>query len=50
MRQVSRPDLLVAAVAERQRVIAIHHDADYDAIAKITDQPTQWVVPQGSVP
>lgn len=50
MRQVPLPDLLVAAVAERHRVVVIHYDADYEAIAKITGQPTHWVVPRGSVP
>jgi hypothetical protein len=27
-----------------------HYDADYDLIAEITGQPTQWVVPRGTVP
>jgi len=50
MRRVPLPDLLVAAVAERLRVTLIHYDADYDTITQITGQPTQWVVPKGSVP
>jgi predicted nucleic acid-binding protein len=49
IRAVPLPDLLVAAVAERHRVIVMHYDADYDRIAAVTGQPTQWVVPQGSV-
>jgi predicted nucleic acid-binding protein len=50
MRAVGLPDLLVAAVAERERVTVLHYDGDYDLIAKVTGQPTQWVVPAGTVP
>lgn len=49
-RAVSLPDLLIAAVAERSRLIVIHYDADYDLVAVVTGQPMQWVVPRGSVP
>jgi predicted nucleic acid-binding protein len=50
MRAVGLPDLLIAAVAERERVTVVHYDGDYDLIAKITGQPAQWVVPPGTVP
>ena len=50
MRAVGLPDLLVAAVAERERVIVLHYDGDYDLIAQVTGQPMQWVVPRGTVP
>lgn len=50
MRAVGFPDLLVAAVAERERVTLLHYDSDYDLIAQVTSQPAQWVVPRGSVP
>jgi len=50
MRSVGLPDLLIAAVAERERVTVVHYDGDYDLIAKITRQPVQWVVPPGKVP
>ncbi|MBO0807549.1 MAG: PIN domain nuclease [Actinobacteria bacterium] len=50
VRAVGLPDLLVAAVAERERVTILHYDGDYDLIAKITGQPAQWVVPRGTVP
>ena len=49
IRAVSFPDLLVAAVAERERVTVLHYDADYDLIAHVTGQPMQWVVPRGTV-
>ena len=50
MRAVGFPDLLVAAVAERERVTIVHYDADYELIAGVTGQPVQWVVPPGLVP
>jgi predicted nucleic acid-binding protein len=49
VRAVGFPDLLVAAVAERERVAVLHYDADYDLIAHITGQPVQWIVPRGTV-
>jgi predicted nucleic acid-binding protein len=48
-RAVPLPDLIVAACAERAALIVLHYDADYDRIAEITGQPTQWVLPRGSV-
>lgn len=50
MRAVGFPDLLVAAVAEREQVTLLHYDGDYDLIAAVTRQPAQWVVPPGTVP
>jgi predicted nucleic acid-binding protein len=50
VRAVGFPDLLVAAVAERERVTVVHYDSDYDLIAEVTGQHTQWVVPPGTVP
>lgn len=50
VRAVGFPDLLVAAVAERERVTVLHYDSDYDLIAQVTGQAVQWVVPQGTVP
>jgi predicted nucleic acid-binding protein len=50
IRAVGFPDLLVAAVAERERVTLLHYDGDYDLIARITGQQMQWVVPRGTVP
>src|ERR1700740_2067922 len=43
VRAVGFPDLLIAAVAERERVTVLHYDADYDLIAHTTGQPTQWI-------
>jgi predicted nucleic acid-binding protein len=50
VRAVGIPDLLIAAVAERERVTLLHYDSDYDLIAEVTRQPMQWVVSRGSVP
>jgi predicted nucleic acid-binding protein len=50
VRAVGLPDLLIAAVAERERATVLHYDSDYDLIAQVTGQPTQWVVPRGTVP
>jgi predicted nucleic acid-binding protein len=49
VRAVGFPDLLVAAVAERERVTVVHYDSDYDLIAEVTGQRMQWVVPPGTV-
>ena len=43
------PDLLIAAVAEINDLTVIHYDADYDRIASVTGQATEWVVSRGSV-
>lgn len=42
------PDLLIAAVAERDRLPVLHYDQDFDTIAEITGQRCEWVVPRGS--
>jgi predicted nucleic acid-binding protein len=48
-RGASIPGLIVAAVAERAGLTVLHYDADFDLIATVTGQPTEWVVPRGSV-
>lgn len=50
VRAVGFPDLLVAAVAEREHVTVLHYDADYDLIAHVTGQRMQWIVTRGTVP
>jgi predicted nucleic acid-binding protein len=50
VRAVGFPDLLIAAVAERERVTVLHYDSDYDLIADVTGQVVQWVVPRGTFP
>jgi hypothetical protein len=46
---VGFPDLLIAAVAERERVTVLHYDSDFDLTAEVTGQAMQWVVPRGTV-
>lgn len=50
VRAVGFPDLLIAAVAERERITVLHYDSDHELIAHVTGQPTTWVVPRGTVP
>lgn len=42
-------DLLIAAVAERSALTVLHYDRDFDHIRSVTRQPTEWVVPAGSI-
>ncbi|MEM9517161.1 MAG: PIN domain-containing protein [Actinomycetota bacterium] len=43
------PDLVIAAVAESASLTVLHYDADFDHIAAVTGQPTDWIVERGSV-
>jgi predicted nucleic acid-binding protein len=43
------PDLLVAAAGESRSLVVLHYDADFDRIASVTGQATEWVVPAGSI-
>lgn len=36
-------DLVIAAAAEAARIVVLHYDADFDRIAQVTGQPTEWV-------
>lgn len=47
-RAASVPDLLIAACAETHGLTVLHYDADYDTIARVTGQSTEWVVPAGT--
>jgi predicted nucleic acid-binding protein len=48
-RGVNIPDLVVAAAAECAGLTVLHYDADFEMIAAVTGQPTEWVVPRGSI-
>lgn len=43
-------DLLIAAAAEAAGLVVLHYDHDFDLIARITSQPTEWIVAPGTVP
>ncbi len=47
--RVPIPDLIIAATAEEAGLTLLHYDADFDLIAEITHQQTEWVVPRGTV-
>ncbi len=38
-----------AEVRENTGLTVLHYDADYDRIAQLTGQSTQWIVPRGSI-
>jgi predicted nucleic acid-binding protein len=48
-RGVSVPDLVLAAIADIEELTILHYDDDFDLISDVTGQPTEWVVPRGSV-
>ena len=43
------PDLVVAAAAESAGIVVLHYDEHFERIAAVTKQPTEWVVPRGTV-
>ncbi|MCY1141781.1 PIN domain nuclease [Actinoplanes sp. Pm04-4] len=42
-------DLLTAATAQRHGLGLLHYDADFEQVAAVTGQPTQWVAKPGSI-
>ncbi len=42
-------DLLVAGIAEASGAILLHYDRHFDAIARVTGQPTEWLARRGSL-
>lgn len=42
-------DLLVAAIAELSGAHVLHYDRHFDAIARVTGQPTEWLARRGSL-
>lgn len=47
-RAVKISDLVIAAAAERAGLVVLHYDRDFERIAGVTKQPTEWVVPAGT--
>ncbi|MEV0076387.1 PIN domain nuclease [Nocardia neocaledoniensis] len=43
-------DLVIAGTAEANRLTILHYDRDFETVAKVTGQPTQWIAPPGTVP
>ena len=48
-RAPSPADLVLAACAEANGLTVLHYDKDFDLIAEVTGQPTEWIAPQGSL-
>jgi predicted nucleic acid-binding protein len=48
-RQVSRTDLVVAAVAELAGIVVCHYDRHFDVIAEVTGQPMRAIAPLGTL-
>ncbi|GAA4906339.1 PIN domain nuclease [Stackebrandtia albiflava] len=48
-RAASMVDLLLSVVAMQEGLILLHYDKDFDTIAAVTGQKTEWVVPPGTV-
>ena len=42
-------DLVIAATAEAAGLSVLHYDGDYDRIAAVTNQPTEWIAPAGTL-
>jgi predicted nucleic acid-binding protein len=41
-------DLQIAAVAEQYHATILHYDRDFDDIAEVTGQPTEWILRRGT--
>ncbi|MFE3030236.1 PIN domain nuclease [Streptomyces canus] len=48
-RSAGAVDLLVAATAELQGLTMLHYDNDFETIASVTGQSTQWLAAPGSL-
>jgi hypothetical protein len=42
-------DLLIAAIAEVNGAILLHYDRQFEAIARVTGQPMEWLAPRGNL-
>src|SRR6476646_2826897 len=42
-RAPSMPDAIIAVAAERAGLTVLHYDKDFDLIASVTGQPSEWV-------
>jgi predicted nucleic acid-binding protein len=49
-RRAKPADLVIAAAAEASGLAVLHYDDDYDRIAAVTNQSTEWIMPKGSLP
>ncbi len=47
--RLALPDLIISAVAHASGATVLHYDKDFDLIAAITEQPTEWILPRGTI-
>ena len=48
-RAPSPADFILAACAEANELAVLHFDKDFDLIAEVTGQRSEWILPHGSV-
>ncbi|MEV0076719.1 PIN domain-containing protein [Nocardia neocaledoniensis] len=48
-RAVGIHDLLAAVVAVEHRLVLVHYDADFEAVASIVDLNHRWIAPRGTL-
>ena len=48
-RSATAINVLVAAVAEAHGATLLHYDRHFDAIARVTSQPMEWIAPRGTL-
>lgn len=49
-RSAKPADCLIAAIAQAAGLTVLHYDRDFDRIAAVTGQPTEWLAEPGSLP
>jgi predicted nucleic acid-binding protein len=42
-------DLLIAGIAQVAGATLLHYDRHFDAIARVTGQPMEWIAPRGTL-
>ncbi|WP_084496642.1 PIN domain nuclease [Nocardia amamiensis] len=42
-------DLVIAATAEANNLTVLHYDRDFETVAGVTGQPTQWIATPGVI-
>ncbi|AYF77032.1 PIN domain nuclease [Nocardia yunnanensis] len=48
-RSAGLPDLVIAATAAANNLTVLHYDHDFETVARVTGQPTQWISAPGSI-
>lgn len=48
-RSAGAADLVIAATAEANNLAILHYDHDFESVAEVTGQPTQWIAQPGTI-